>query len=37
MKLGDQRNIGDFTEWADPAKYQHSLERLLRALKTNSR
>jgi hypothetical protein len=36
VKLRDQRNIGDFREWKDPAEYQKSLERLLRDLKTSA-
>jgi hypothetical protein len=35
VKLRDQRNIGDFQRWREPAEYQKSLERLLRDLKTN--
>jgi uncharacterized protein YjbI with pentapeptide repeats len=34
VKLRDQRNIGDFRRWGEPAEYQRSLERLLRDLKT---
>jgi hypothetical protein len=37
MKLRDQRNIGDFRGWRDPATYRQSLERLLRDLKVSSR
>jgi len=28
MKLRDQRNIGDFRRWKEPAEYQKSLDRL---------
>jgi uncharacterized protein YjbI with pentapeptide repeats len=34
-KLRDQRNIGDFRRWKEPAEYQQSLERLLRDLKAS--
>jgi hypothetical protein len=37
MKLRDQRNIGDFTEWHDPEEYQRSFERLLRDLRITGR
>lgn len=33
-KLRDQRNIGDFRRWKEPAEYQEALERFLRDLKT---
>ena len=32
-KLRDQRNVGDFRQWTEPAEYQKSLERLLRDLR----
>jgi hypothetical protein len=32
-KLRDQRNVGDFRQWKEPAAYQKSVERLLRDLK----
>jgi len=35
-KLRDQRNIGDFRQWQEPAEYQKSLDRLLRDLRTNA-
>jgi hypothetical protein len=35
VKLRDQRNIGDFTQWKKPAEYQKSLDRLLRDLKAS--
>jgi hypothetical protein len=35
VKLHDQRNIGDFRQWKNPARYQKSLERLLRDLKAS--
>jgi hypothetical protein len=35
-KLRDQRHIGDFRQWKEPAEYQKSLERLLRDLKTSA-
>ena len=35
-RLRDQRNIGDFRQWAEPAEYQKSLERLLRDLKKSA-
>jgi uncharacterized protein YjbI with pentapeptide repeats len=34
-KLRDQRHIGDFRQWNEPAEYQKSLERLLRDLKAS--
>ena len=34
-KLRDQRNIGDFRHWNNPAEYQRGLERLLRDLKAS--
>jgi hypothetical protein len=34
-KLRDQRHIGDFRRWKEPAEYQKSLELLLRDLKTS--
>jgi hypothetical protein len=34
-KLRDQRHIGDFRQWKEPAEYQKSLDRLLRDLRTN--
>ena len=36
-KLRDQRNVGDFRQWMEPVKYQNSLERLLRDLKTSAK
>lgn len=33
-KLRDQRHIGDFRRWKEPAEYQKALERLLCDLKT---
>jgi len=36
-KLRDQRNIGDFRQWTEPAEYQKSLKRLLRDLKTSAK
>ena len=35
VKLRDQRNIGDFRRWREPAEYQGNLERLLRDLKAS--
>jgi hypothetical protein len=35
VKLRDQRNIGDFRQWREPAEYQKSLDRLLRDLKAS--
>jgi hypothetical protein len=35
VKLREQRNIGDFRQWKEPAEYQKSLERLLRDLKAS--
>lgn len=35
-KLRDQRHIGDFRQWNEPAEYQRSLERLLRDLKASA-
>ena len=35
-KLRDQRHIGDFRQWNEPAEYQRSLERLLRDLKARA-
>ena len=35
VKLRDQRNIGDFRQWKNPAQYRKSLERLLRDLKAS--
>jgi uncharacterized protein YjbI with pentapeptide repeats len=35
VKLRDQRNIGDFRQWKEPAEYQKSLERLLRDLRAS--
>jgi hypothetical protein len=32
-KFRDQRNVGDFRQWTEPAEYQKSLERLLRDLR----
>ena len=37
VKLRDQRNIGDFRQWKNPADYQNSLERLLRDLKASGK
>jgi hypothetical protein len=34
-KLRDERNIGDFRQWNEPAEYQKSLDRLLRDLKAS--
>jgi hypothetical protein len=34
-KLRDQRNIGDFRQWRQPAEYQKSLDGLLRDLKAS--
>jgi uncharacterized protein YjbI with pentapeptide repeats len=34
-KLRDQRNIGDFLQWREPAEYQKSLDRLLRDLRAS--
>ena len=36
VKLKDNRNIGDFTQWKDHDQYQKGLERLLRDLKMES-
>jgi hypothetical protein len=36
VKLRDQRNIGDFRKWKDPAPYQRSLNKLLHDLKTSA-
>jgi hypothetical protein len=36
IKLRDQRNIGDFRQWNEPAEYQKSLDRLLRDLKASA-
>jgi hypothetical protein len=35
VKLRDQRNIGDFRQWNEPAAYRKSLDRLLRDLKAS--
>ena len=35
VKLRDQRNIGDFRQWTEPAEYQNSLDRLLCDLKAS--
>ena len=35
-KLRDQRNIGDFRQWKEPAEYLKGLERLMRDLKTGA-
>jgi uncharacterized protein YjbI with pentapeptide repeats len=36
VKFRDQRNIGDFRRWRQPAEYQKSLARLLRDLETSA-
>jgi hypothetical protein len=32
-KLRDQRNVGNFVRWGEPAEYQRSLDRAVRDLK----
>jgi hypothetical protein len=36
VKLRDQRNIGNFRQWNEPAEYRKSLDRLLRDLKASA-